>query len=78
MRHDARVLAIGQARLTDAAMVMRESRMNRFELLVRLFWRQLPQPGETNRNFNNLVVLRGRPVWPDMVRKKREFLCYGL
>ena len=57
---------------------MRESRMNRFELLVRLFWRQLPQPGETNRNFNNLVVLRGRPVWPDMVRKKREFLCYGL
>ena len=78
MRHDARVLAIGQARLTDAAMVMRESRMNRFELLVKLFWRQLPHRDETNRNFNNLVALDSLPARPDMVRKKGEFLCYGL
>jgi hypothetical protein len=52
--------------------------MNRFELLVKLFWRQLPHRDETNRNFNNLVALDSLPARPDMVRKKREFLCYGL
>jgi len=52
--------------------------MNRFGLLVRLFWRQLPQRGETNRNFNNLAVFLDRIAWPDVLRKKWEFLCYGL
>lgn len=52
--------------------------MDRFELLVKLFWRQLPQRGETNRNFNNLASFPGRMAGPDAVRKKREFLCYAL
>lgn len=52
--------------------------MNRFELLVKLFWRQLPQRGKTNSNFNNLAAFSDIPARPGPVRKKREFLCYGL
>jgi hypothetical protein len=52
--------------------------MDRFELLVKLFRRQLPQRGETNRIFNNLALFADRSAWPDMLRKKREFLCYAL
>jgi hypothetical protein len=48
--------------------------MNR---LVKLFWHQLPQRDETNRNFNNLAVFPAAQAWPDVLRKKREFLCYG-
>lgn len=48
--------------------------MNRFELLEKLFWRQLPQRGKTNSNFNNLAAFSDIPARPGPVRKKREFL----
>ena len=80
-RHQARVLTTPIRRPAFAATVWkssRASRMDHFELLVKSFWRQLPQHDETNRNFNNLAVFPGGIAGPDVLRKKRGYLCYGL